>query len=174
LIDRRWQVTGYSRTNDTARDVTRIAIDLQRVYKNVLVVATSRDYAEKYAERLAREVSHLDTPLLSGQETKKLQILAQAIRDSIHPNARLAEFVTFGVAYHHARLPANVKSQIEDYIADGTLKLIAATTTLAQGVNFPIRCVVLGSIYFAGNPMGPLDLQNIIGRAGRAGVSTTG
>ena len=79
-----------------------------------------------------------------------------------------------GVAFHHARLPASVKSQIEDYIADGTLKLIAATTTLAQGVNFPVRCVVLSSIYFGPNPMPALDIQNIIGRAGRAGVSTTG
>jgi len=173
-IDRHWEVTEYPRTGKTDQDVTKIAIDLQRVYRNVLVVATTRDSAEKYAERLAKEVSNLDKPLLSGEETKKLQFLAEAIRNSIHPNARLAEFVTYGVAYHHARLPANVKSQIEDYIADGTLKLIAATTTLAQGVNFPIRCVVLGSIFIAGNPMGALELQNIIGRAGRAGVSTTG
>ena len=72
-------------------------------------------------------------------------------------------------------LPVNVKSQIEDYIADGTLKLVAATTTLAQGVNFPIRCIILPSIHIGGpNPMGALDIQNIVGRAGRAGVSTTG
>ena len=174
LIDRRWSVTGYPRSDDNSGDVARIAIDLQRVYQNVLVVSTSRNTAEKYAGLLAKEVSRLDKPFLSGQEAKKLQILADTIRESIHPQARLAEFVGFGVAYHHARLPANVKSQIEDYIADGTLKLVAATTTLAQGVNFPIRCVVLPSIYFGRNPMDALSLQNIIGRAGRAGVSTTG
>ena len=174
LIDRQWQVKGYSRSTHTDADVTRIAIDLQRVYENVLVVATSRQSAEKYAGRLAAAVSKLDRPLLSGNETKKLQILAEAIRESIHPQARLADYVGYGVAYHHARLPASVKSQIEDYISDGTLKLIASTTTLAQGVNFPIRCVVLSSIFFGPNPMKALDLQNIIGRAGRAGVSTTG
>ena len=174
LIDRQWQVSGYPRSGDNSKDVTRIATDLQRVYQNVLVVATSRNSAEKYAGLLAKEVSKLDKPFLSGQETKKLQILAQAIREAIHPQARLADFVEYGVAYHHARLPANVKSQIEDYIADGTLKLVAATTTLAQGVNFPIRCVVLSSIYFGPSPMEALDLQNIIGRAGRAGISTTG
>ena len=175
LIDQRWVVSDYLRTGDNSKDVTRIAIDLQRVYRNVLVVNTSRDLAEKSADSLAKEVSKLDAPFLSGQETKKLQILAEAIREEIHPQARLADYVGYGVAYHHARLPANVKSQIEDYISDGTLKLVAATTTLAQGVNFPIRCIILPSIYIGGpNPMGALDIQNIVGRAGRAGVSTTG
>ncbi len=175
VIDQRWQVSDYLRTGDNPKDVTKIAIDLQRVYRNVLVVNTTRDLAEKSAESLANEVSKLDRAFLSGQETKKLQILAESIREEIHPQARLADYVGFGVAYHHARLPANVKSQIEDYIADGTLKLVAATTTLAQGVNFPIRCIVLPSIYIGGpNPMGALDIQNIVGRAGRAGVSTTG
>lgn len=174
LIDRRWTVTGYSRSGNNSQDVTRIAIDLQRVYRNVLVVATSRDAAEKSADSLAKEVSKLDKPFLSGQETQRLRILAEAIRREIHPQARLADYVGYGVAYHHARLPANVKAQIEDYIADGTLKLVAATTTLAQGVNFPIRCIILPSIYFGPNPMGALELQNIVGRAGRAGVSTTG
>ena len=174
-IDRRWSVTGYSRSNNDTQDVTRIAIDLQRVYRNVLVVSTSRDAAEKYADALSNQVSKLAQPYLSGQETRRLKILSDAIRREIHPQARLADYVGYGVAYHHARLPANVKSQIEDYIADGTLKLVAATTTLSQGVNFPIRCIVLPSIYIAGpNPMGALELQNIIGRAGRAGVSTTG
>ena len=175
LIDRRWSVSGYSRSGNNSQDVTRIALDLQRVYQNVLVVATSRDAAEKAADSLAKGVSKLDKPFLSGQETKRLQVLAEAIREEIHPQARLADYVGYGVAYHHARLPSNVKSQIEDYIADGTLKLVAATTTLAQGVNFPIRCIILPSIYIGGpNPMGALELQNIVGRAGRAGVSTTG
>ena len=174
VIDRRWHVNGYVRSSDNGKDVTRIAMDLQRVYQNVLVVATSRASAEKFAGLLAKEISTMDHPFLSGQESKKLQILAESIREAIHPQARLADFVEYGVAYHHARLPARVKSQIEDYIADGTLKLIAATTTLAQGVNFPIRCVVLSSIYLGANPMNALDLQNIVGRAGRAGVSTTG
>ena len=166
VIDQQWRVQRYQRSTDTAADVMRIAIDLQRVYENVLVVATSRASAEKYAESIARAISRLDTPLLSGQEMQKLQNLASSIRNTIHPNARLADFVRYGVAYHHARLPAHIKSQIEDYIADGTLKIVAATTTLAQGVNFPIRCVVLSSIFFSGNPMSALDLQNIIGRAG--------
>ena len=174
VIDRKWAVSGYPRTGDNSKDVTRIAIDLQRVYKNVLVVATRRDSAEKYAGLLAKAVSRLDRPLISGQEAQKLEILARVVREEIHPQARLANFVKFGVAYHHARLPVNVKSQIEDYIADGTLKLVAATTTLAQGVNFPIRCVVLSTIYFGRDPMDALDLQNIVGRAGRAGISTTG
>ena len=173
-IDRRWLVKGYSRSGNDSRDVARIAIDLQRVYQNVLVVSRSRDAAEKSADSLAKEVSKLDKPFLSGQETRRLQVLAESIRQEIHPQARLANYVSYGVAYHHARLPASVKSQIEDYISDGTLKLVASTTTLAQGVNFPIRCVILPSIYIGPNPMGALELQNIVGRAGRAGVSTTG
>ena len=174
LIDRQWLVQGYSRSGNDSEDITRLAIDLQRVYQNVLVVSRSRESAEKTADTLAKGVSKLDKPFLSGQETKRLQVLAESIREEIHPQARLADYVGYGVAYHHARLPANVKSQIEDYISDGTLKLVAATTTLAQGVNFPIRCVILPSIYIGPYPMGALELQNIVGRAGRAGVSTTG
>ena len=80
----------------------------------MLVVSTSRDTAEKYADALSKEVSKLEQPYLSGQETRRLKILSDAIRREIHPQARLADYVGYGVAYHHARLPANVKSQIED------------------------------------------------------------
>ena len=62
LIDRQWRLEEYARSGDTPRDVARIAIDLQRVYKNVLVVTTSRNSAEKSAESLIREVSNLNRP----------------------------------------------------------------------------------------------------------------
>ena len=80
LIDRRWSVEAYERTGETASDVTKIAIDLQRVYENVLVVAPRRDSAEKYAGLLANAVSRLNRPFISGQEANKLRRLAEKIR----------------------------------------------------------------------------------------------
>ena len=71
-------------------------IDLQRVYRNVLVVSTSRDTAEKYADALSYILKYLSWNNLTfpNQETRRLKMpLSDAIRREIHPQARLADYV---------------------------------------------------------------------------------
>jgi hypothetical protein len=115
--------------------------------------------------------------------------MAQAIAEHL-PETRLSRSVTefarlrlgdehplvavlqHGVAYHHAALPVDVLEAIEDAVRDDQLGFIASTTSLTEGVNLPVRAVVLAETRYPGQPTDALlqgaRLLNAMGRAGRA------
>lgn len=85
-----------------------------------------------------------------------------------------------GFAYHHGDLPQFVRELVEIFIRGNKLRLFLCTTTLAEGVNLPIKTLVVASARrfdYDAETMAPLegrDLKNLIGRAGRAGKETKG
>lgn len=84
-----------------------------------------------------------------------------------------------GVAVHHAGIPHVVREAIERDVRERRLRIVSATSTLAQGVNLPIRNVVVHSCRrwtpSGGTQLIPArDYWNIAGRAGRAGEETEG
>ena len=84
-----------------------------------------------------------------------------------------------GIAPHHGRLPNVVREAIEVDCRAGLYRVIVATNTLAQGVNLPVRTVIMHSTWRADEEGQPSripvrDYWNIAGRAGRAGMETEG
>jgi hypothetical protein len=81
----------------------------------------------------------------------------------------LVELLSHRTAVHHAGLSDDVRSMLEALAERGALDHLVATTTLAQGINFPVMNVVLASHQYPyGEDMPPADFWNIAGRAGRA------
>lgn len=87
----------------------------------------------------------------------------------------LVKSLPYGVAFHHGDLPWDVRVEIERAYQDKVIRVLACTTTLAEGVNLPIQIFVLGyhQTYY-GHRLSVRDFKNIIGRAGRALVETEG
>ena len=56
----------------------------------------------------------------------------------------------------------------------GDINFVVCTSTLAQGVNLPIRYLIVTGVYQGGERMLVRDFHNLIGRAGRAGMHTEG
>ena len=83
-----------------------------------------------------------------------------------------------GVASHHAgHIPA-WKLVIEKMMSAGLLNAIFATSTVAAGVDFPARTVVVSNADTRGNegwrPLRASELQQMTGRAGRRGKDNVG
>lgn len=83
-----------------------------------------------------------------------------------------------GVAAHHAgHIPA-WKLLVEKMMSKGLLDAIFATSTVAAGVDFPARTVVLSQADARGNdgwrPLQASELQQMTGRAGRRGKDNVG
>jgi superfamily II RNA helicase len=83
-----------------------------------------------------------------------------------------------GIAAHHAgHIPA-WKLLIEKMMSQGLLNAIFATSTVAAGVDFPARTVVISNADTRGNdgwrPLQASELQQMTGRAGRRGKDNVG
>jgi len=83
-----------------------------------------------------------------------------------------------GLAAHHGgQLPA-WKLMVEEMMNRGHLRVIFATSTIAAGVNFPARTIVLfNSDQFNGHDFAPLsttEFRQMTGRAGRRGQDKIG
>lgn len=89
-------------------------------------------------------------------------------------NSTYSQCARLGVFTHHAAIPEGLRLAIEHGMRENLIKFVICTSTLAQGVNLPIRYLIVTSIYQAGERLKVRDFQNLIGRAGRAGMYTEG
>ncbi|HEX7349673.1 DEAD/DEAH box helicase [Brachybacterium sp.] len=83
-----------------------------------------------------------------------------------------------GFAAHHAGMLPLLKTIVEQLFAQGLLKVVFATETLALGINMPARSVVLEKLVkFNGVEHADLtagEFTQLTGRAGRRGIDTEG
>ncbi|AXJ11142.1 RNA helicase [Arthrobacter sp. PM3] len=83
-----------------------------------------------------------------------------------------------GLAAHHAGMLPTFKEVVEKLFADGLVKAVFATETLALGVNMPARCVVLEKLdKFNGEAHVNItagEYTQLTGRAGRRGIDVEG
>ena len=84
-----------------------------------------------------------------------------------------------GAVLHHGDIPQETREVLEALLRSGDIRFAICTSTLAEGVNLPIRTLVLYSVQRR-KPSGPpenlrsRDIKNLVGRAGRAGATTKG
>ena len=83
--------------------------------------------------------------------------------------------MSFGVGVHHAGLSDDVRALMEWLFEEEELRFLVATTTITQGVNFPVSGMVMASHQYPyGVDMPPEDFWNIAGRAGRISQGSLG
>ena len=83
-----------------------------------------------------------------------------------------------GIAAHHAGMVPPFKETVEQLFAEGLVKVVFATETLALGINMPARTVVIEKLTkFTGDTHEFLtsgQYTQLTGRAGRRGIDTVG
>jgi DEAD/DEAH box helicase/Helicase conserved C-terminal domain len=151
-----------------SKAATRLAVvaaTLGRQDRSLLYETGARE-AEKTASHLAKILKQDH----GEPEDDSLQVLAQFIRDHVHPEYQLVPLVLQGVAYHYGRMPSLLREAIETSFKQevGGLKFLVCTTTLAQGVNLPARNVFIDTpTRGRGKLLDPALIWNFAGRAGR-------
>jgi antiviral helicase SLH1 len=153
--------------------------DMLRMGHQVMVFVHSRKDTFKTAKDLYERATHdLETDLFdpSGHPDYDL-----AVRDMKSSKAReLRELLPKGMGTHHAGMPRSDRNLIERLFAEGILKVLCCTETLAWGVNLPAAAVVIKCTQLysaeAGKfvDLGILDVLQIFGRAGRPQFQDSG
>lgn len=103
---------------------------------------------------------------------------AQLAQEWLGQEHKVTKLLGRGIAVHYGQLPNVVKTAVENDFRAKRYKIIVATNTLAQGVNLPIRTVIIHSVWRGQEDnrhrIPARDYWNIAGRAGRAGEETEG
>jgi len=129
-------------------------------------------WGRKAAEKRAGELDAVRPGGPHSDFARSVINFAKAELGAEHP---LARHVQKGIAFHHAGLSHDLRYLIELLIDDGEVDIVCGTTTLAQGVNFPIGSVIIetldkpaGREHGGRQPLSFSEFWNIAGRAGRA------
>lgn len=135
---------------------------------NILVLCGGRGTTLK----LASKVKHfLETKnmLKDMSEDEEIQRAIEIVRLENGEEDPLIECLKYGICYHNSGLSSLVKETIEELVRNNKIKIIFATTTLAQGMNFPINTVIFDTVKLRNKgDLTNAEFWNIAGRAGRA------
>lgn len=133
------------------------------------------------AEKLIDQLAHplvLPRPIDYAQ-ADKIRPVVQYLSLEYGPGWLGTQMVAAGAILHHGDIPQEAREVVERLLRDGGARFVICTSTLAEGVNLPIRTLVLYSVQrrTGKGPAEPLltrDIKNLVGRAGRAGATTKG
>jgi ATP-dependent DNA helicase len=156
-----------------------IAIDSLKNGGQALIFADTRKRAFSLATKAAEAVYK---SLNKSAQERTIELSSKILNkgDDTELTRNLSHLVAKGVAFHHAGLGPTSREIVEESFKKGIIKLLAATPTLAAGVNLPARRIILASILrydagYGGNiPISVLEYKQLSGRAGRPQYDTFG
>ena len=107
-----------------------------------------------------------------------IQLVQKYLEEEMGCATLFSQLLSKRIAVHHAGLSDETKLLIEHLIRERQIQYVCATTTVAEGVNFPVSSVYFDS-YYRGqsrkeNLLSSNDFWNIAGRAGRTMVDDFG
>ena len=152
-------------------NIINLVLDTLKRGKQILIFQNTRKSAQDFSKKLGRYVAEH----LSEEEKVILKNLSQELKESQLESVPMVEdlsrIVLNGTGFHHAGLTNSQRKLVENAFLKGHLKALCATPTLAAGVNLPAYRVVIKSIYRYGEfgmmPISSLEIQQMLGRAGR-------
>jgi replicative superfamily II helicase len=173
------RVTDMPRTNKAVTDAAKLLLGFRSEYFPLLGIESTRPRAESLAREVFRQAPATGARWrdgLSEPDRTRLLRAVEEVHSLLGVGHSLGELILNGVAYHHAGVPTHILRLIEDLTQRKILRVLCATTTVAEGADLPFRIVVIPHLDFE-SASGRLERDlylNIIGRAGRAGVAAEG
>lgn len=128
---------------------------------NILVIAKTVDSAWKIAALI---YENLPTEEIIDDRVRLVQ---KFIENELGTNFPLVRYLDRRIGVHHSGLPEEIKNLMEWLMEEGLLRILVATSTIAQGVNFPVSGILMSSYSYPYKLMPHRDFWNLLGRAGR-------
>ncbi|XP_035776945.1 activating signal cointegrator 1 complex subunit 3-like [Anopheles albimanus] len=154
-------------------------IDMVRQGHQVMVFVHARNATVRTATLIrdfAQQRGHIN--LLVPESNPEYGMALKVVSKS--RNKQFVDLFQSGLAMHNAGMLRSDRNLVEKYFADGLIKILVCTATLAWGVNLPAHAVIIKGteIYDAKHgsfvDLGILDVLQIFGRAGRPQFDKSG
>lgn len=107
-------------------------------------------------------------------DTQEVERLRHLHVENLGADAPASQSAAHGIFSHHGNTPHGIRLAVEHAMRNDLVRFVVCTSTLAQGVNLPIRYLIVTSVYQGMERIKVRDFHNLIGRAGRAGMHTEG
>ncbi|MDO9336002.1 MAG: DEAD/DEAH box helicase [Caulobacter sp.] len=134
--------------------------------------STAANLCGRAAEIFERQAPYpRPAEIADGDEIAKLASLTATELGAASDAARAAQL---GILAHHGDTPQGIRLAIEHAMRQGLANFVVCTSTLAQGVNLPIKYLIVTATQQGRERILVRDFHNLIGRAGRAGMHTEG
>ncbi|XP_024003677.1 DExH-box ATP-dependent RNA helicase DExH13 isoform X2 [Eutrema salsugineum] len=138
----------------------------------VLIFVHSRKETAKTARAIQETAIANDTlSRFLKEDSNSREILQSQVE--LVKSSDLKDLLPYGFAIHHAGLTRSDRQIVEDQFRLGHVQVLISTATLAWGVNLPAHTVIIKGTQVY-NPergawmeLSPLDVMQMIGRAGR-------
>ncbi|XP_039283493.1 helicase POLQ-like [Nilaparvata lugens] len=137
--------------------------------ESCLVFCPSKKNCENVALLICRTMKRQILTYKQKEKGALFQALKSEGNGSVCPT--LCKTLPYGVAYHNSGLTNAERKLIEEAFCAKTIFCICCTSTLAAGVNLPAKRVILRSPYIGTEFINLSRYKQMVGRAGRAGIS---
>ncbi|KAF2866013.1 Sec63 Brl domain-containing protein [Massariosphaeria phaeospora] len=153
--------------------------DMLKLGHQVMVFVHSRKDTVKTARMLYdKAVDAQCADLLDPTDHPRYDSAVRDMRQS--KGKEIRELLKKGMGTHHAGMPRSDRNLIERLFADGVIRVLCCTATLAWGVNLPAAAVLIKGTQVYNSQegkftdLGILDVLQIFGRAGRPQFQDSG
>ena len=116
------------------------------------------------------DISSLEAQSINNENHK----VARLISKNYGENNDYYKAALRGIFIHHSGISNGIRNSVEFALKEDLVRCVVCTSTLAQGVNLPIKYLIVSSAYQASEQIKVRDFHNLIGRTGRAGKHTEG
>ncbi|KAI9786247.1 MAG: hypothetical protein M1839_007658 [Geoglossum umbratile] len=160
-----------SRENMDLTSFEKVREMLERGHQVMVFVHSRKDTVSTARTFYEMAIDQGCDNLLDSSDHPRYELAVKDMRTS--KGRELREMFRKGFGTHHAGMPRSDRNLVERLFADGVLKVLCCTATLAWGVNLPAAAVIIkGTQLYSAQEgkfvdLGILDVLQIFGRAGR-------
>jgi replicative superfamily II helicase len=159
-----------TRTNAYKQQAAKLAVEFASEGP-CLIFSNSKDAVMQYADYLSQQSERLEGLTRDKEENAKL---ALRLKQIIGEEEEIYQYFVKGIGVHRGDLPHILRRIIEDAVRRGALRLLVSTTTLAEGINLPLKTIIIPKPEVGREVLQMGLFFNLFGRAGRPLKETEG
>jgi replicative superfamily II helicase len=163
--------------NITKSEVTSSKLEFLKFFSSkilnynspIIILASNISETYTIADYLMKNCNH------NFNHDKDIDLLKKFVQSELGNDFPLVKYLDKRIAIHSSAIPDEIRYLIELLMTEGKLQALVTTTTIAQGINFPVSAVVMGSYNYPYQGLMPTrDFWNLAGRVGRVGQKSMG
>ncbi|MDE0399354.1 MAG: DEAD/DEAH box helicase [Candidatus Poribacteria bacterium] len=174
ILIKQMQESPYAASSIRKYELTALLSAQLGQFQNLLILVTSISDTWQIADEIVAHSRESEEP------SPEVRLVMKFVASEMGADFPLIKYLEKKIAVHHAGLPDDVRSLVEWLMENGCIRTLVATSTIAEGINFPVSGMLIHSYKYyneelnRSKPMPVNDFLNLIGRVGRIDQSSIG